>query len=142
MVEGETRRGAKNQSLHDEVIEEVTEALLNKYQIAYMNQSTIKNRAIKGNYPDVILFGTYEDDHNNNPTVIAEIETEDTIDKHEVEEQWLHYLELGVPFFNLIVPDKSLQKTRELLKDFKIESEVDLFYYTLDENGNIEIHIK
>ena len=141
MVEGETRRETKNQSLHDEVIAEVTDALLNKYQIAYMNQGIMKNRAIKGKYPDLILFKTYEDDNNNNPITIAEIETDDTIDEYELEEQWLEYLQLGVPFFKLIVPDKSLQKVQKLLKDFKIESEVDLFYYTIDEFGNIDIHI-
>ena len=138
MVENELRRNKENQLIHDWVIEKTTEIFLEELNVVvYMNQDLEKIRTIKGKYPDIVVYKTKKDDDNNKPKIIAEIETTDTIDKYEAEKQWVPYAELSVPIFYLFVPKERLSEAQELIEDFDITDEIDLYKYKIDEFKNI-----
>lgn len=92
-----------NSNLHDSVINAAVQ-VLNKidYDI-YTNPGSIKNAAIKDNYPDIILT------EKGKTTVkfIIEVETRETVNDREAEIQWKKYsTEIDATFY-LLIPNES-----------------------------------
>ncbi|HWP93597.1 MAG TPA: hypothetical protein VNN20_15495 [Thermodesulfobacteriota bacterium] len=95
-------RSKDEQFLHDWVINKVKEKYSKLYKEVQTNPGEDKNYEFKGSYPDVV-FVNY-----GQVVLIAEVETENTINEEEVNE-WKELSSLGVQLV-LLVP-KELQNT-------------------------------
>lgn len=122
------KRQPNIQSLHDRIIE-TAERLLDKtnYDI-YTNPGNQKNARIGVNYPDIILTKKGEDTLE----FIIEVETVDSVNIREAENQWKKYSTEIKASFYILVPLKSKYTAIKLCKQIGISArfgtyEVDIF---------------
>ena len=107
-----TIREGYSAQLHDKVITEAVKILDQERFDIYTNPNQEKNASINDNYPDIILT------EKGTTTVkfIIEVETSDSINQNEAENQWKKYAtEINCTFY-LLVPTNSLNKANELCK--------------------------
>ena len=114
-----TSREPIEQNIHDTIIANLAEKLLNKnpHLKVRTNPGTSKDYRVrtgdKTYYPDIY---TYEDDKVKE---IFEVETENTVNEDSIE-QWRLYSSGNARFY-LVVPKESEQKAKELVKKHNID---------------------
>ena len=99
-------RSKDEQFLHDWVINKVKEKYSKLYKEVQTNPGEEKNFEFKGSYPDVV-FVNY-----GQVVLIAEVETENTINEEEVNE-WKELSNLGVQLV-LLVPKELQNMARDI----------------------------
>lgn len=129
-----------NQESHDKVVKLVAESgrYTSENYTTYTNPngpSQWQKSAGKVNdeeqYPDIVGISKT----TNNPTIIAEIETETSVTEEE-SQQWKDYAKLGIAFY-LYVPNTKVEDAKKLLSSKKITIK-GLRGYEVD-NGKIKI---
>ncbi|MGH7889204.1 MAG: hypothetical protein ACRENF_01485 [Thermodesulfobacteriota bacterium] len=99
-------RSKDEQFLHDWVIRKLKEKYSRLYKEVHTNPGEEKNFELKGHYPDVV-FVNY-----GQIVLIAEVETEETINEEEVKE-WKELSTLGVQLV-LLVPKEMQNAARDI----------------------------
>jgi hypothetical protein len=99
-------RSKDEQFLHDWVIRKLKEKYSRLYKEVQTNPGEEKNFEFKGYYPDVV-FANY-----GQIVLIAEVETEETINEDEVKE-WRELSNLGVQLV-LLVPKEMQNAARDI----------------------------
>jgi hypothetical protein len=99
-------RSKDEQFLHDWVIRKLKEKYSRLYKEVQTNPGEEKNFEFKGYYPDVV-FANY-----GQIVLIAEVETEETINEEEVKE-WRELSNLGVQLV-LLVPKEMQNAARDI----------------------------
>ena len=119
--------------LHDKVIAEAVKILNQEQFDIYTNPNLEKNAGINDNYPDIILT----EKGTNTVKFIIEVETTDSINQNEAENQWKKYAtEINCTFY-LLVPNNSINKANELCKKLGINVRFAQYIETAD---NIDIN--
>lgn len=101
-----------SRALHDRVISAAVKTLNNVDFDIYTNPGSTKNAAIRDNYPDIILT------EKGTTTVkfIIEVETRESVNDTEAENQWRKYAEEIDATFYLLVPDDSLSRAESICR--------------------------
>jgi hypothetical protein len=126
----------ESQSLHDRVIDEVVKHLNKTDFDIYTNPGSIKNAKIGDNYPDVIMT----DKGTKTVKFIIEVETADTVNQNEAENQWLKYSREISATFYLMIPLNSKSNAQLLCNRFGMN--VRYATYQVDKFNNITIHFE
>jgi len=111
------KRSRANWQIHDRIISKLTKLLGNqgKYVKANPGVEIDPLRSVKrGNvlvYPDLVVISLV----TGKSTELFEVETEDTVDSEEVWE-W-HLFNAGKEKFYLIVPEGSVERAKELIRE-------------------------
>jgi hypothetical protein len=110
-------RSSKNWEVHDYVIMELKDWLESQGKYVVTNPGQEKNpdgsvkRDDESIYPDLVVRPS----QGEKITELFEVETEDSVDSEEVE-QWEIY-EAGKESFYLIVPEGSIDRAKELIRE-------------------------
>jgi hypothetical protein len=114
-------RPKNDQFLHDWVIEKLREKYSRLYKEIHINPGEERNFEFKGHYPDVV-FVNY-----GQVVLIAEVETEGTINEEEVEE-WKELSGLGVQLV-LLVPKEMQNAARDICWRSGIAAKVKIGFF-------------
>ena len=79
------KRSAKQQRIHDLVIDALAENYRRRGYVAHANPNQQKNFAVAGMYPDVVVMAK----SGERPLVVVEVETEESVRASEAERQWV-----------------------------------------------------
>jgi hypothetical protein len=120
-------RSLEKQSVHDSVVRASAETYSGKGTV-YTNPNGQMKYEIHGHYPDIIVLKS----DGSGGTIIEEIETEETVNEQERDNQWKPYASLGYTF-KLIVPKNKVQDAQELVKELNVDQ---VQSYTI-QNGRI-----
>ncbi|MGH7254346.1 MAG: hypothetical protein ACREI3_01090 [Nitrospirales bacterium] len=99
-----TQRDFGKQAIHDHVVRLVAQQWAASMRYRMDANPGLEENAWAGSsqtYPD--LVGWTRQGRHRTPVLIAEVETEETVNEIEAKDQWRLYGKLGVPFY-LIVP--------------------------------------
>lgn len=130
------QREAQSAALHDRVIDTAVKRLNSVDFDIYTNPGETKRSSILNNYPDIIMTKKGTKD----VAFIIEVETVDSINPAEAENQWKKYAtEINATFY-LLVPEGSAKKANDLCMQFGIN--VRFALYSLDSFNNISISFK
>ncbi len=114
-------RSKDEQFLHDWVIQKIKQKYSRLYKEVHTNPGEEKNFEFKGCYPDVVFV-------NYGQTVlIAEVETQETINEEEVEE-WRELSNLGTQLV-LLVPKELQNAARDMCWKNGIASKVKIGFF-------------
>lgn len=129
-------RDINDMQLHDKVIHELKIALnQNDYDI-YINPGSEKNAEISGNFPDVIMTRK----NTRTADFILEVETKESVNYKECQDQWKKYSSEILATFYIVVPESSLKSAQELCKSHSINAR--FITYSINVNGSIEFDFK
>ena len=118
--------------IHDMVINETVKRFYNKEELkVHVNLNAEKKFKVGDYYPDIVVI------KNEKIIIIEEVETVDSINFNELEEQWLPYSKFGYKFI-LDVPKEKLHETVSLTKNLKCE----IWYYEIKNNKVISFKYK
>jgi hypothetical protein len=95
----------------------------------YTNPNGERNYSVDGVYPDVVVL---RDHGPSEGIIIEEIETEESVNKDERDQQWTKYASLGCTF-HLVVPRSMLAIVRALIQGIN----VDLLQWYVIQNGQV-----
>jgi hypothetical protein len=121
-------RSRLSQSEHDMVVIASADTYPSTDKV-YTNSSGERNYSVDGEYPDVVVL---RDHGASEETIIEEIETEDSVNKTERDQQWRKYASLGCTF-HLVVPRSMLSIARDLIQGI----DVDLLQWYVVQNGQV-----
>ena len=114
-------RSRDEQLLHDWVIRKIKDKYSRLYKEVHTNPGDEKGFEFKGHYPDVV-FVNY-----GQVVLIAEVETEETINQEEVEE-WKQLSSLGVQLV-LLVPKEMQSAARDICWKSGIAARVKIGFF-------------
>jgi len=121
-------RSRLSQSEHDMVVIASADTYPSTDRV-YTNPNGETNYSIEGQYPDVVVLRATG---ASQETIIEEIETEDSVNKTERDQQWRKYASFGCTF-HLVVPKSSVAIARVLIQGI----DVDLLQWYVIENGQV-----
>ena len=124
------------QNVHDRAIKDIASnpELYPSWGQVITNPGSEKNKAIKGQYPDIIFLVPRTGMELN----IGEVETESSVNENVAINKWREYGKLYIPF-NLFVPDSCLEEATDLVKEHNVKASIHAYRYSSD---SIEIEIE
>jgi hypothetical protein len=130
----------EEQSYHDQIVTLIAKARYKLYgKTTYTNLNMEKNMSAgiirdQEQYPDIVVV----DDFTSKPSLIAEIETANTVNQIEAQ-QWEDYASLNLNFY-LYVPTSNVDDAIDIIDSEGLRSEIlGLRRYTLVD-GKIQIN--
>jgi hypothetical protein len=130
------QRDSMNATLHDRVIDAAVKRLNSVAYDIYTNPGEAKRAGIQDNYPDIIMTNKGTTD----VTFIIEVETTDSINLTEAENQWKKYATEIKTTFYLLVPESSARKANDLCMQLGIN--VRFALYSINSVDNIIINFR
>lgn len=112
------RTSKREQTKHDEIIVNLEAKLSGMGKLANTNPSKSKENAVRRDdkiyYPDVYVY------ENNKVIEVYEVETSETVTDEAAKQQWKFFGDGKAGFF-LVVPEKDLDKAKELSKKYEVD---------------------
>lgn len=129
-------RISNSQSLHDKIITEAIKHLNQTDFDVYTNPGNYKNAGIGDNFPDIVMT----EKGQRTVKFIIEVETEDTVNSNEANNQWLKYSKEISATFYLMIPLNSKNNAQLLCNRYGIN--VRFATFQLDRFNNILINFE
>lgn len=113
---------ANEATVHEKALErrrEILEWAWGKERV-FFNLDGAKNKEINGMYPDLVVF----DRKGENPIIIEEVETENSINEESAEKKWIPYSGIDNAQFRLVVPRGMKERAMRIVEEKGIASKV------------------
>jgi len=108
---------------HDEIITSVESILTKQGHLVRTNPSTFKKNSVRRGtelfYPDLYVYEKKSSNDKDVVTRLYEVETEQTVNDEEANDQWKNFAE-GTSDFYLVIPKVSVDKAKSLVKKYGI----------------------